>query len=424
MALDIENPDVESQGRGLERIEPTFLPDPEEKPIWCPLISVDDHVVEPPDIFTKRAPRALRDRVPHVVEDSQGIPYWNIEGDLAPMRLTMFGAVGRPMEEWSLAPQKYSDFRQGVWDVDHRVRDMDLNGVFASLNFPSFMWGFAGKRFTSMQDREAGWAAFQAYNDWMLEDWCGAYPDRFVSCQLPWLADPVVAADEVRRNRERGFQSVTFSENPEGLGLPGIYSGHWDPFFAACEETGTVVNLHVGSSGSISQPSTDSPADVTVALFPLNSVQAVVDWIFSRVPLRFPNLKIVLSESGVSWVPMVIERLTRSYRQAPSSLTWTTSDPDPVDILRRNFWFTSIEDPAAFRMLDLIGVENVMVETDYPHADSSWPDSQELFRRDLAHLPLDDVERLMFRNAAALYDHPLPPPELLESALVRRATAS
>ena len=151
-------------------------------------------------------------------------------------------------------------------------------------------------------------------------------------------------------------------------------------------------------------------------MFPLNSVQAVVDWIFSKIPLRFPDLKIVLSESGVSWVPMIIERLTRSYRQAASSHTWTQSDPDPVEILRRNFWFTSIEDPAAFHMLDRIGVDKVMVETDYPHADSSWPDSQELFRRDLGHLPRDVVEQLMFRNAASLYQHPLPPADLMASA--------
>ena len=418
MALDIENPDVESQGRGLERIEPTFLPDPDPRPLWCPAISVDDHVVEPANLFTSRVPNHLHDRVPHVVENEDGIPYWDIEGDRAPMRLTMFGAVGRPMHEWSLAPQKYSDFRPGVYDVHARVRDMDLNGVWASLNFPSFMWGFAGKRFSAMRDQEAGYAAFRAYNDWVMDEWCGAHPQRFISCQIPWLADPEVAAAEIRRNADRGFRSVTFSENPEGLGLPGIYTDHWDPFFAACEQTGTVVNLHVGSSGSISQPSAASPADVTVALFPLNSIQASVDWIFSRIPLRFPDLKIVLSESGVSWVPMVIERLTRSYRQAASSHTWTPADPDPVDILRRNFWFTSIEDPAAFQLIDQIGVDHVMVETDYPHADSSWPTSQDIFRRDLGHLPTTTVEKIMFRNAAGLYDHPLPPETLLASSLL------
>ncbi|MGW0177147.1 amidohydrolase family protein [Rhodococcus sp. NPDC003322] len=418
MALDIHNPDVESQGRGLVRSEPTFLSDPAPRELWCPLVSVDDHVLEPADIFTSRTSSRYRDLVPTVVPDQHGIPYWHIDGDRIPMRLTMCGAVGRPIEEWSLAPQKYEDFRPGVWDVHSRVKDMDLNGVYASLNFPSFVWGFAGKRLSGMRDHEAGLASVRAYNDWMLEEWCGAYPDRFISCQLPWLLDPEVAAMEIRSNKERGFQSVTFSENPEGLGLPSLYSEYWDPFFRACEETETVVNLHVGSSGSICQPSAASPADVTVALFPLNSIQAVVDWIFSRIPLRFPKLKIVLSESGVSWVPMIIERLTRSYRQAASSNTWSTSDPDPVDILRRNFWFTSIEDPAAFRMLDIIGVEKVMVETDYPHADSSWPDSQELFSRDMKSLPRDTVEKLCFRNASALYKHPLPPTGLIDSSLI------
>ncbi len=416
MGLDMEDVGVESLGRGLERIEPTFLPEPDPLPLWCPAISADDHVVEPADLFTSRVPVRVRDRVPHVVEDEQGIPYWDIEGDRVPMRLTMFGSVGRPMQEWSLAPQKYSDFRAGVYDVHSRVLDMDLNGVWASLNFPSFMWGFAGKRLSAMRDQEAGYAAFRAYNDWVLDEWCGPYPQRFISCQIPWLSDPKIAASEIRRNAARGFRSVSFSENPEGLGLPGIYTDYWDPFFAACEQTGTVVNLHVGSSGSIIRPSTASPADVTVALFPLNSVQASVDWVFSKIPLRFPELRIVLSESGVSWVPMVIERLNRSYRQAESSHTWTANDPDPVDILRRSFWFTSIEDPAAFQLLDRIGVDNVMVETDYPHADSSWPTSQAIFRRDLGHLPLATVEKVMFRNASELYGHPLPPESMLASS--------
>src|SRR5262249_33967703 len=152
-----------------------------------------------------------------------------------------------------------------------------------------------------IRDREVGYLTLQVYNDWMLEEWCGAAPDRYIPCQMSWLADPVLAAKEVYRNAERGFRAISFSENPEGQGFPSVYQDHWDPFFAACEDTETVVNLHVGSSGSVHTPSRLAPADAKLALFPIHGINSVVDWIYAKVPLRFPRIKIALSEGGVSW---------------------------------------------------------------------------------------------------------------------------
>jgi len=413
----IEDIDLEN-GRSIERGTITYLAEPEPRELWCPIISVDDHVLEPENLFTSRVDPAFGDAVPHIEYDAEDVPYWLV-GDLRePMRLTTCGAVGRPMSEWSLAPQKYSEFRLGVYDVHARVLDMDLNGVWASLNFPSFVFGFAGRRLSALKDSDLGLACVRAYNDWMIGEWCGAYPDRFVPCQIPWLRDPAVAASEVRSNAKLGFRAVSFPENPEALGYPHIYSDYWDPFFAACEETGTVINLHVGSSGQVQRPCSASPIDVGVALFPVGAILGLVDWIFSKIPLRFPELKIALSEGGVSWVPMAMERLARAYRQAESSLVWSKKDPDPVEILQRNFWFTSIEDPSAFRFIDLIGVDKVMVESDYPHADSSWPDTQELIRKDVGGLDDAGVRKVCFENAAALYRHPAPPDSLFKTSVV------
>jgi predicted TIM-barrel fold metal-dependent hydrolase len=199
------------------------------------------------------------------------------------------------------------------------------------------------------------------------------------------------------------------------LGYPSIHTGYWDPFFAACEETETVVNLHVGSSGRVTCPSTDSPQDVVVALFPLSGIAATVDWIYSKIPLRFPDIKIVLSEAGASWVPMVAERLGRAWKQVDAAdAGWSRSDPSPVEVLRRNFWYASIEDPAAYQQLDLVGPTKLMVESDYPHRDSTWPLVQELLREmfpaDASPTMIRDV---CYGNAAALYQHPVPPDELL-----------
>jgi predicted TIM-barrel fold metal-dependent hydrolase len=214
-------------------------------------------------------------------------------------------------------------------------------------------------------------------------------------------------------------KAVSFSENPEGLGFPNIYSDHWDPVFRACAETETVVNLHVGSSGSAPLVCSDSSADVSVALFPMSSFAAALDWIYARVPMRHPDLKIALSEGGASWVPVLIERLRRAYRQAEASDVWSPSDPDPVDILRRNFYFCSIEDPLAFAMLDVIGEDKLMIETDYPHNDSSWPNAQALVRFEVdGVLSPDRIRKVCYENAAALYRHPLPPDDLTARSVV------
>src|SRR5207253_935293 len=164
------------------------------------------------------------------------------------------GAAGRVLEEWKGASRcKYDEFRPSVSDGVARLRDMDVAGIWASLCFGSTIWGFAGTRFSKFRDAELGLACLRAYNDWMYEEWCGTDRARFIPSQLPWFRDPQVAADEIRRNAARGVHAVSFSENPEGLGFPSIYDADaWDPFFAACAETDTVVNLHVGSAGRVS----------------------------------------------------------------------------------------------------------------------------------------------------------------------------
>jgi predicted TIM-barrel fold metal-dependent hydrolase len=309
---------------------------------------------------------------------------------------------------------RWDDYRAGTYEVHARIRDMDLNGVWASLSFPSNFWGFAGTTLSRLPDRDAALACVQAYNDWVFE-WCSTYRDRLIPCQVPFLADAALAAAEIRRNAERGMTAVSFSENPHGLDLPSIHTGYWDPFLAACTDTETVINLHVGSSGTITRPSPDSPPLALAALFPVNGMMAVVDWIFSKIPLRFPTIKIAMSEAGVSWVPTIVERLRSAFTRRELS-NWEAGEPHPVDVLHRNFWFTSIEDPSAFRLLDLIGEDRVMVETDYPHADTSWPDTQELLREELGHLSRPTIQKVCYENAASLYRQPTPPREMLAGA--------
>jgi Amidohydrolase len=224
-----------------------LLPDPDPRQRQHVVISVDDHVIEPPDMFVGRLPSALARRAPKVVETDDGRQVWRYEDREYP-NIGLNAVIGRPHEEWSMDAARFDEMRRGCWDIDARIADMDLAGIWASLNFPSLIAGFAGTVFWKSDDPELGLATLRAWNDWHLEVWAGSYPERIIPLQLPWLADPQLAPEEIRRNAARGFKAVSFPELPAQCGIPSLHSGVWDPFFAACEETDTVVCLHTGSA--------------------------------------------------------------------------------------------------------------------------------------------------------------------------------
>ncbi|TVR26237.1 MAG: amidohydrolase [Ilumatobacter sp.] len=385
----------------------TFLPEPERAERKYVIISADDHIVEPPDTFEGRIPAKYADRAPRVVTTEDGGERWQYDGQQFP-NVGFNAVVGRPVSEYGFEPARFDEMRRGAWDIHARVADMDLNGIYASVNFPSFLPGFAGQRLQlSTQDEGLALASVRAWNDWHHEVWAGEYPDRIIPCQLPWLLDPQLGAQMIRENAERGFKAVTFSEAPDKLGLPSIHSGHWDPFLAACAETGTVVNLHIGSSGSSPSTSDDAPPDVVGVLFFAYAMNAAVDWLYSMAPVRFPDLKICLSEGGIGWVAGLLDRLDHMLSYHDMYGTWT-SELTPAEVLTRNFWYCAVEDPSAFVQRERIGIGNILLESDYPHCDSTWPRTQEVVDREIGWLPSDDVERIAWRNAAELYRHPVP----------------
>jgi predicted TIM-barrel fold metal-dependent hydrolase len=386
----------------------TFLPEPERAARSYTVISADDHIVEPPETFAGRLPRKLADRAPHVVEEPDGAQVWVYDGQRIP-NVGFNAVVGRPVGEYSFEPARFDEMRTGAWDIHARVRDMDVNGVYASLNFPSFLPGFAGQRLQlSTKDPELALAAVRAWNDWHIDEWAGAYPDRIIPCQIPYFLDPDVGAAEILRNADRGFKAVSFSESPQQLGLPTLHSGHWDPMLRACDATETVLNLHIGSSGTSPSTAPDAPPDTIGVLFFGYAMFAAVDWLYSLAPVRFPNLKICMSEGGIGWVAGLLDRLDHMLSYHEMYGTWTGIDLTPAEVLQRNFWFCAVEDQSSFVLRDRIGVEHILVEADYPHCDSTWPHTQQTLREELAGMPPEDVRKITWENASRLYRHPVP----------------
>ena len=372
------------------------------------VVSVDDHLIEPPDLFEGRLPTTLQGRAPKVVELDGGRQAWEYEGGTYP-NVGLNAVVGRPKDEWSMDPANFDEMRKGCWDIDARVVDMDAAGIAASLCFPSLIAGFAGGVFSRSKDPDLGLACVRAWNDWHHDVWAGTHPGRIIPLQISWLADPETAADDVRVNAERGFRALSFPEFPAQMGLPSPHSGHWDPVLQACAETETVLCLHTGSASWAPVPSPDPPFELFPTIFPANALLACADWLWSGVCTRFPSLNIALSEGGVGWVNMLADRVDYVLEHSASgteSSGWR-DDLRPSEVLARNFWFCTIDDPGTLGgVLERFGPDHVMVEVDYPHADSTWPDTQTLLHDRLGHLPDDVIAKVTHLNAERLFRWP------------------
>ena len=372
------------------------------------IVSADDHLIEPPDLFEGRMPAALQDRAPRIVESDDGRQAWIYEGR-SYGNIGLNAVVGRPKAEWSMEPANFDEMRLGCWDIHARIEDMDLAGVEASVCFPSLIAGFSGSVFSQSKDPDLGLACIRAWNDWHLDVWAGTYPGRIIPLQISWLNDPAIAADDVRANAERGFRALTFAEMPAKLGLPSLHTGHWDPLLAACEDTGTVVCLHTGSASWIPMPCDDLPFEMLPTLFTVNAYVAAADWLWSGVCSRFPKLRIAVSEGGLGWVPMLADRVDYVLDHSASGLDaiqWR-DERKPSEVLAENFWYCTIDDPSTLdSVLARFGPEHVLLEVDYPHADSTWPHTQAIAHERLGHLDLDVVEMLTHRNAEELFRWP------------------
>jgi predicted TIM-barrel fold metal-dependent hydrolase len=366
------------------------------------LVSVDDHVVEPPDMFDAFLPAKWKDVAPRVISKDDGTDVWLYEGQELP-NIGLNAVSGRPPEEYGIEPTAFTDMRAGCHDIDERIRDMNANGVLGSMCFPSFPQ-FCGQLFARTHDKDQARAMLLAYNDWHIEAWCGSYPGRFIPLALPALWDPELAADEVHRVAAKGCHAVTFSENPEKLGYPSFHSDYWDPFWQACEDEGTILCLHIGSSSQLVITSVEAPINVMITLQPMNIVQAAADVLWSRVLQRFPRLRIALSEGGIGWIPYFLERCDYVYK---NHKLWTGQNLGmlPSDLFRERIVTCFIDDAFGLESVKHLNTDMVTWECDYPHSDSTWPESPEQLWEALRAADIDDemIEKITHRNAMEIF---------------------
>jgi predicted TIM-barrel fold metal-dependent hydrolase len=370
------------------------------------IVSVDDHIIEPPDVFEHHVPAKWQDKAPRMTKSSTGIDAWLYEGKLA-ASFALNAVAGRPKEELGFEPNSYDQIRRGCWQVDARIDDMNVNGVLASLCFGTFP-GFAGENFLTATDKDAALVFLQAYNDWHVDEWGGAYPGRFIPLGLVPLWSVELAVAELRRLEKKGVRCFSFPPLPTTIGLPNIHDQHWHPLWQAVVELGMVPCLHIGGGGGAGNLAADSPVNAMLTKVSLASFSCAAEWLWSPTLLKFPELKLVLSEGGLGWLPHFLERADLVLENHGPWTRQNFGGRRPSEVFRERFYTCFIVDQQGLRDRHLIGIDTITFENDYPHADVTWPKSPERLWADFQATGCSDeeIDKITHRNAirALRYD--------------------
>jgi len=360
------------------------------------LVSVDDHVCEPPDMWNDVLPAKYKANAPQFVTRDDGSNVWIFEGKQIP-NVGLNAVAGRPPEEYGMEPTALSQLRKGCYDVDARIEDMNANGVLGSLCFPTVP-GFAGQLFGKHDDKDMARAMIQGYNDWHIDGWCGKHPGRFLPLAIPMMWDPKLLADEVRRVAKKGCHAMSFADVPTGLGYPSLHNDYWEPFWKACADEGTVICMHIGSGTGMSLTDPEAPIEIMITGTPISLFGATTELVFSEFLRRYPSLKFALSEGGIGWIPYFLERADYVYEHHHRWTHQDFGDKKPSDVFREHIVTCFIDDDAGVKNRHLIGLDTLTWECDYPHSDSTWPHAPEKLWRSLKDLPKDEVDKITHLN--------------------------
>ena len=365
------------------------------------LFSVDDHILEPANVWVDRVPAKYRTLAPHVVTENDH-ELWVINGKKS-TSTGLFAVAGKKPEEWNSDPINYAQMTPGCYNPAARAQEFLSNGVCATVSFPTQV-GFAGEKFLSFEDRTLADLCVQAYNDWMLEEWCPGGPrGMFVPTILAKLWDAEATAKEIYRCAVKGARALSFPENVCRFGLPSYWSDFWDPVWRACEETDTVICMHIVTGFGVATTAPEAPSTLTISLGNISAQMTMVDFSMSPVCRKFPKLKLVFSEGGIGWIPAALERADRQFiRHGP----WSGQKGAlPSEIFRQNMYFCMIYEPIGLHMTrHEVGIERIFWELDYPHADSPWPEAQAEVEEQFHDIPDDEAEKILLTNAERVFN--------------------
>ena len=371
-------------------------------------ISVDDHVQEHPEVWTKRLSRSKwGDRIPHLAKNSDGVERWVVDGREIP--LAGVADCGAAMPDRTVNPQYWADVPTSIYDPKERLKVMDGAGIDYAVLYPTVA-GSGGQSFGRIQDPELELACVQAYNDWLLEEWASV-SDRFVPQCLTPLFPIGAAVMEIRRAVKNGHRGVIYPSVPMELrDVPHINDSIYDPLWATCQELAVPICFHAGASSAIQIPAYEGYSPTIAAAFqaitrPASTVSVLVNLLISRILMRFPNLKVVLAESGLGWGAYLLEYT--DFQATGDQLPQNGYDLMPSEMFKRQCYLVGWYDRASLRVRNYIGTENILWSTQFPSATSTWPDTQEALAKSFEGVDINDRQKILWENAAKLYKIPV-----------------
>ena len=372
------------------------------------VISADCHIDLPwlpSDLFTANASKALKERMPYVTDSDNG-PVWVSKSGAYFGLQNGMGSGGREYipgqihrSDIMAAEGLYEDGKNGIrrlTDPTLRIKDQDRDGIQAEVLF-----GILGAS-QRLNDAEAATEMMRIYNDW-LADFCASEPNRFAGLASIPNFDITVANAEIKRVVNRGV--LRGLEVANSWDMKPLFDPHWDLLWKSVSESGLPLHFHtIGAKqpdfGSMSPFQARKAHAVYITGFQLGMAQILMEIIYSGVLETYPSLQVVIAESGIGWIPYILDRMNLEWEEQYKDLTLTMK---PTEYWHRQCRATYQSDEIGIRLLDILGEDNVMWGSDFPHPDGVWPDSQSFIEKELGHLTDETRHKIVCGNAAKLY---------------------
>jgi uncharacterized protein len=357
------------------------------------IVSADSHVSEPGNLWSERLPAKFRQRAPRMVRRDDG-DWFECDG-LRPGPVALGIIAGKKFEDYKATGMTYEDGRKGGWDPHERIKDQELDGVEAEVLYPTL-----GMRMFGLTDIEFQKALFEAYNSWMA-DYCKPYPTRLIGAALTPLDDVEWACRELERGAKAGLRgALIWGTAPEDR----PYSERiYDPFWAKAQELRVPLSLHIVTGARGQQVRGDFSQMLSLYTLLAQPIQgSLCALVFSGVLDRFPELKFVSAENDIGWLPHFIARMDHAWERY-HHMVGARLELLPSEYCRRQVYATFMDDRVGVANRELIGTDNIMWSSDYPHSDSTWPHSREVIAKDFEGVSEADRRKILADNAVGLY---------------------
>jgi len=374
------------------------------------VIDVDTHITEPGDLWTSRLPAKFKDQAPRIVRDPEtSIETWRI-GDTQGFLPVGFTAVAGWPEPFPEAPRNMDEVPKAAYDASARIEYMDRVGIWSMALYPN-VGGFGSQAFLSLKDPELMLACVRAYNDFLI-DWISPDPRRFIPILATPFWDVEASVAEIERCARIGHQGVLFTGEPQSHGMPILGSPHWNPLWSAAQACDLPVSFHIGA-GTFDDGYTPERIETTgmgstngfaaISLF-LDNGKQLTDLLFSGVLPRFPELKFLSVESGIGFIPFILEACDYTFEYGRVRSEKPEFKLKPSEYFARQVYGCYIfEEHAPRELMDAIGVDNILFETDYPHPVCLYDNVREKIDAALGDATPEAQRKVLFENAAKLY---------------------